>query len=268
MGPRGRRAVAAIATQTTAIVLTLLPGGGADAVPVRDRAPTGEVRDTVVYTVESRHGQQVVTAHELADPAGADRLRDRLRARGTKVLDPASALSTLDGVGIRPLPTECRRYGSATSWCGHVWSYQGFGDPHVYVRDRTPSGYPVRAAVRDWNRSGRVDLYYRRYTTRLRAGRHSVVVRTYTPVARNEYGRTRWVTGTQGPVTVSISTRVRGTRQARKTACHEIGHALGLAHNGSTNSCLHAGTWYPGSSYHPSTQDGLVLAMVYPRQGT
>src|SRR5512146_1017505 len=103
MGPRGRRAVAAIATQTAAIVITLLPGGGADAVPVRDRAPTGEDRDTVVYTLGSRHGQQVVTAHELADPAGADRLRARLRARGTKVIDAASALHTLDGVGIRPL---------------------------------------------------------------------------------------------------------------------------------------------------------------------
>ncbi len=250
------------------MMLTLLPGGRADAMPLRDRAPAGADGATVVYTLESQHGQQVVTAHDMADASGAERLRARLRGHGTTVIDAARAARVLDDANRPAANTGCRQFGAANSWCGHVWSYQGFADPRVYVRDRTPSGYPVRAAVLTWDRFGGVDAHYRRYTSWFPGGRHSVIVRTYRPGSRKEYGSTRWVAGTQGPVTVSISTRIRGTMQARKTTCHEIGHALGLAHNDSTRSCMHTGTWHWGLSYLPSSQDGRVLAMIYPRPGT
>jgi hypothetical protein len=255
----------AIATGTTAVVLTLLPGGGAGAVEPGSPAPAGSDGDTVVYTLESKHGKQIVTVHDLADTAGADRLRTRLRGTATEVIDAATAARRHDRGGRPPSTTGCRRYGAANSWCGHVWSYQGLKDPRVYVRDRTPAGYPVRTAVVDWNRFPGVDARYRTYWSSLPSGRHLVVVRTYTPTSRKEFGSTRWVAGTQGPVTVSISTRIRGTTQARKTACHEIGHALGLDHNDSTRSCMHPGTWHRGLAYRPSSQDGRVLTMVYPR---
>lgn len=258
----------ALATATTAAVLTLLPGGGAAAVEARTPGPSSGEEDTAVYTLESRHGQRIVTVHDLADPAGADRLRARLRGTGRTVIDAATAARTRDGVGRPPTTTGCRRYGAAKSWCGHVWSYQGFAHPQVYVRDRTPAGYPVRTAVLDWARFRGVDAHYRAYWSGFPSGRHFVVVRTYTPASRREFGATRWVAGTQGPVRVSISTRIRGTPQARKTACHEIGHALGLDHNDSTRSCLHAGAWRRGLSYRPSSQDGLLLSMVYDRPGT
>lgn len=259
----------AIATGAAAAVLTLVPGGRAAAVEARDPAPAGGDASTVVYTLEPRHGKQIVTAHDMADPASADRLRARLRATGTEVIvEGATPTSTQDRAGRPPSTTGCWRYGAANSWCGHVWSYQGLADPRVYIRDRTPAGYPVRTAVVDWDRFRGIDIRYRPYWSGFPSGRHSVVVRTFTPASRGEFGRTRWVAGTQGPVTVSISTRTRGTMQARKSVCHEIGHALGLDHNDSTLSCLHAGTWRRGDSYRPSLQDGRVLAMVYPRPGT
>jgi predicted Zn-dependent protease len=54
------------------------------------------------------------------------------------------------------------------------------------------------------------------------------------------------------------------TTQDRITACHELGHALGLAHNTSLNSCLY-GVQNIHASTTPSTDDFNTLRyVIYP----
>ncbi len=69
-----------------------------------------------------------------------------------------------------------------------------------------------------------------------------------------------------GTVTVYLNNQVTPNTYAHKrsVACHEMGHALGVAHNNSTNSCMSI----PEFPQHPASQDFSVLNQVYPKPGT
>lgn len=147
-------------------------------------------------------------------------------------------------------PTECASsYGSAKYLCLKTtpqykfnWRWNGFADPQVYFRDHTPSAWPVRASVTEWHKAVGVDSYWTTGNCPT-GGRHCV------DVYSGDYG-IDWVGYVymevdsyaffiDGKVRVYLNNRYSSTEDNRGTACHELGHALGLAHNGSRSSCLY-----------------------------
>ncbi|MFB6720505.1 hypothetical protein ACFCV3_10110 [Kribbella sp. NPDC056345] len=255
-------AAAVLAALTIGLIGT--PAGAAPPAAKPDSAAKpAAVDNDDVYTVERlANGQTRIGLHQHA--GNAEALRRDLRAAGKNVL---SAGQAPPGGSMSPLA--CVSYGTAVQWCDHAWGYGGFNDPQVYFLDHTPAGFPVTAAVADWYQSPGIDAYYRWHTAGCPGGgRHCVHVRTYSP-GPNEFGVTYWSPNApNGPVDVYLANHMAGTNQARKSTCHELGHALGLGHNSSTNSCMVQGRIGAGWSLRPSSQDFEVLNRVYPRPGT
>ncbi|WP_344196777.1 hypothetical protein [Kribbella karoonensis] len=226
--------------------------------------------DTVYVTGKAKDGSTTVTIYDPAEGVSPDQLRTMLRRSGvTGVL----------AKGVRPpttqpgqksaqatAPQACLSYGSAREWCNHRWSYGAFNDPQVYFLDHTSSRWPVTNAVADWYKAVGIDAYYRWYTAGCPSGRHCVNVYNGNYGASGWYGLTTWNPGTQGPVTVKLNDHYSLTaNQHRTIACHELGHALSLAHATSTSSCMYSGTYI---SLHPSSNDYSLLPRIYPKPGT
>ncbi len=109
----------------------------------------------------------------------------------------------------------------------------------VDVVDRTGWDWPVRAASRDWTTA---HVRYR-YVRSCGAGVPCVVVR------EGSYGPTDWSGSTDafggqmqtfaGTVQIRLNDTYRmSATEHRAVACHELGHALGLDHEGRASSCL------------------------------
>jgi hypothetical protein len=93
-------------------------------------------------------------------------------------------------------------------------------------------------------------------------------------VYEGRYGDTGWIGVTQiayrgryivGTVTIKLNATYSWytARSRRAVACHEIGHAIGAAHNGNyRGSCMYDPAWrYP----YPSKQDMAELTARYAR---
>ncbi|HCT75936.1 MAG TPA: hypothetical protein DGT23_04955 [Micromonosporaceae bacterium] len=166
-------------------------------------------------------------------------------------------------------------YGTARTWptettCFARWSYNGWARPQMYFRDRSNSLWPVGRAVTKWNETSGIDSHYRTFS----AGCPSTTVHCVI-VYNAAYGKTgewedvvgltrRYLNAQQTYYTgayIALNESYGGTEYQRwNTACHEIGHVLGLGHNTSTTSCVYT---YRTTQRYPNGDDFNLLERYY-----
>lgn len=217
-----------------------------------------------VYVLQRKaDGSTYSAVYHPAPGVTADQLRARLTERGVSgVLPREKSTRAAIIAGCAPI------VGTASAWCGHKWDYGPFNDPQVYFLDHTSDSWPVTDARVDWYQAPGIDAYYRWYTAGCPGGgRHCVHVYSGS-YGTDWYGVTEATAsnGLFGTVTVKLNDQVTPNTYAarRSVACHEMGHALGLDANLSTNSCMSD----PEFPQHPSSDDFGVLNALYPRAGT
>jgi hypothetical protein len=152
---------------------------------------------------------------------------------------------------------------------GH-WSRDGLGTAQAYFVDHTGTQWPVSTSVYKWNEATRPRSYY--VTSCPSSSLHCIHVRGYTngtapsPSCVGAYGCTFVPVGAGnhfGNVRVYLNnTTVNTAYQHRKTTCHELGHALGLGHRSTNDSCMRQGESPPISRF-PDSHDFGGLANLY-----
>jgi hypothetical protein len=287
------------AAAASAGLLALSMAGPAQAAPTGaqargplDKVPTGSLayvdEHDLIITGPRAGGGGTIAFYEAVE--SGQTLLDQLKAQG--VVERSIQVKNISGqasVGaVPPGPgdptTRCASNRGLAAFIGPViggvpncslgnrvnWRHNGFADPQVYFRDHTPSRWPVTAAVRDWNLSPGIDSYYTSGSCPT-GGRHCVHVWN-----ANYGGTVGWYGYTyveydsayffiDGLVVVHYNDFYAANANLdRSTTCHELGHALGLHHNGSLASCLYTPRSTSRSLVpHQSDYDTLAQ-VVYP----
>lgn len=244
-------------------------------------ASSGKGADALdtVYGISQTAEGAMVTIYDAAPGVSNDELRNRLRDKGVTVLNRGERPSAQSPVTdkqsgksgqlvMAAVSSACQSLRTAREWCGHRWALNGYEDPAVYFLDHTSSAWPVTASTTNWNQAQGIDSYYRWYTNGCPGGGTHCV-----HVYNGNYGATGWVGLTSWPydstgdfdnttnVTIKLNDYYGGTAaQHRNTACHEMGHALGLDHNTSTGSCLY---YARTSTQYPNSDDFGILPLIY-----
>jgi hypothetical protein len=162
-------------------------------------------------------------------------------------------------------------HGTARTWpsgatCFVRWSYNGAVRPIIDFVDQSGASWPVGRAVTNWNQTSGIDSIYRTSSAGCDgAPAHCVHIYSYNYGAVGWTGstsRTLNAAGTYYTQAVAELNDYYGGTTAEKwnTACHEMGHILGLHHNTSTSSCL----YYARTSHEtPNADDYNLLESYY-----
>jgi len=236
------------------------------AVASRTTTPTDESHE--VWTAVPGPNKTVTyTVYQPAPGVTAAQLHRTLAAIGTVGLsNPAADTHLRD-------PFSCyleTAYALDNGRCPPIrWTWSGYDDPQVYFRDHTPNGWPVREAVASWNKAIGVDSYWT-ISSCPGGSRHCV------DVWADDYGPTGWSGSTTYTITFgrnfvdgSVRSKLNdwyatSTADRRTSACHEIGHALGVGHNMSRSSCMY-GTDSSNDPQQPHRSDfDLLRRVIYP----
>jgi len=224
-------------------------------------------------TLVSQANPDGTTSYDFYDapsgPAGARQLAGAKPIQPNKVEDPGGG----GGGGSCYHGTAHAEPASACPpW---TWTYQGHVRPIVYFHDASGSSWPVSTAVSVWNQSLGIDSYWQPSTTPCPDNVHCAFVYEINDSTKHVCGQTHLVIdGNHHFVedadyillndyyfahTDSDGSRCTGTK--RSTACHEIGHMLGLDHNDSKSSCIYYQS-VSDRSQVPNSDDFYVLQYI------
>lgn len=230
--------------------------------------PKGEHKDVISVKKNSDGTIASVTIYDPAPGVTPEELATKLRAQGEPNVQVGSLAEASSGdLSLAYDPYACA-YGTArTNGCPpSYWSNNGYADPQVRFNDHSSYLWPVDAAVYTWNQTVGIDSYYRWNSCPFQAGARCV------DVWSGNYGNNGWQGLTQLSYVPGTTYRIAEQGNAvyfneyytpanyRNTACHELGHALGLAHNISTSSCLY---FQSNNSPYPLGDDHNMLTSVY-----
>lgn len=234
------------------------------------RPQTAPAHGSSVYAVTRlANGNYAGVVYDPAPGVTSAQLYQRLQAHGVKgLLDPST---TARPNLVSPNDANACTWGTAgTIECPPLhWANNGYGHPQVYFVDHTASQWPVTLSAYEWNIAQGIDSTYVWANCPGYSGIHCV------NLYDANYGGTGWAGITyyswdgnrnliDGSVYIQFndyySYNAAGYRQ---DTCHEMGHALGLAHNSSTGSCLYYQILNSDSARYPNGDDFSMLANLY-----
>jgi len=240
--------------------------------PKGDTAPESRAK-SLKPAAGQDESKQVLTSQPLANGAirytsytpakgvAPEQLAAKLRRRGVK-----AEVTTPDETsgGISALAGSCG-YGIARAPCPvEYWRNNGYDDPQMYFVDHSGSKWPTDAAVYTWNQSYGIDSYYVWGGCPGYGGTHCVHVWSGNYGNSGWSGQTSYATNSDysyidGQTVVYLNDYYSMTSfETRSTACHELGHALGLLHAVGSGSCM-----YSWSSAYPHSDDFALLGGIY-----
>jgi len=141
----------------------------------------------------------------------------------------------------------------------------------VYFVDHTGANWPVDVSTYTWNQAQGIDSTYVNGSCPGYGGTHCI------DLFDADYGATGWVglttynyDGNQnlidGQVYIQLndyngySLNGAGIRQV---TCQEMGHSLGMGHNGATDSCMYGTILNSDSALYPDGDDFSQIADIY-----
>ncbi|HCT75590.1 MAG TPA: hypothetical protein DGT23_03145 [Micromonosporaceae bacterium] len=202
-------------------------------------------------------------------PAGAvtpDQLAQKLRASGVQ------NVSVRKSGEFTTMAAACS-YGTARTWpssatCFVKWSKNGAVRPIIDFVDHSGASWPVGRAVTKWNETSGIDSIYRPKSSGCDgAPAHCVNVYSGNYGDNGWYGLTSRTLNSAGTYYTGASVKLNdyyGGSETEKwsSACHELGHVLGLDHNTSNTSCLYTPR-SPSRSKYPNGNDFTLLERYY-----
>lgn len=218
----------------------------------------------VISVQRNADGTVTETTYTPAPGVSSTELASRLKSRGVAGVTVGKSASVAAAVAA------CTN-GTARTWptanaCFARWTYNGHTRPQMVFRDRSNDLWPVGRAVTQWNDVSGIDSLYRDFSTGCPSSTVHCVI-----IYNASYGDTGWVGQTTRTLNaaqtyytgayIALNESYGGTEAQRwNTACHEIGHVLGLGHNTSTSSCLYASRT---SQRYPLTNDKTLVERYY-----
>jgi hypothetical protein len=146
--------------------------------------------------------------------------------------------------------------------------YRGSASEATIYLEKTRVGstnwWYVKQAGAEWAKSSRIKIVFvtrcpsKLYCVKVYDGRWSKPMAGWTLLNADPRTNYAWYGS------VHLNTRYLTSSAARrKTACHELGHAVGLDHRGSGRTCMRDGF---GTMYgHPDSTDYVNLRKIYAR---
>ena len=193
------------------------------------------------------------------------------RARGT-----ALALALIVSVAVWQAPA-AEATGSCTApingKCAHWFNYDGVNGADAVAVDYTGSLWPVSTASTLYNGfTAHWHYFYRYYTQGCPAPHYCFPVEEINAPPYNWAGRYQYnvdqygIIQNDGRPHVSLNDAYAPTSATkRQTACHELGHMVGLNHNPDADSCLQEVV--NGNAPNPNQSDKNVVIWVYTAAG-
>lgn len=167
-----------------------------------------------------------------------------MNVRAKAAVASAAALAI---TGVSPEPA------AASHSNGGHWNRVNTTLAQAYFIDHTPSAWPVNASTVEWNRNGRIGVYWRSAGSGCPGSNVGCVnVHQISEPGAGYLGVTYSPRDANGHFTSGVTVKLNAaTTQSgwhRWVTCHELGHALGLAHRPagghpeSSSSCMNRST--------------------------
>jgi hypothetical protein len=240
------------------------------AAPASAAGPGGVSGDDHVRSVHKNgNGTVSVSIWDAAPGVSAAALFADLRKHGVAdLIDPATEANKVQAAEV-----DCpiQNAYALERLCGIQRIHWSGTHPVVYYIDHTGPQWPVYSAVSVWNQSTAMDVGYRSSGSGCPSSSSHCV-----QVYNADYGATKWTGRTTyqyNPTSrlfLDLSVMVQfndyysyNSAGLQQTACHELGHGLGLGHNLGTNSCLYFQLTNTQSTRYPATGDYLMLESIY-----